>query len=281
MKGNENKNNKTIVDAYLDAEQRVKPIDNKELIRKQFVWSNAAIIISLLSIYLMALLYAYDYGIYEVYKIPVNYSDIDLRRFLPLLVSGIGLYVCIGYYTGSIKYDLIMKKNMSIFPRVLWGFVVLSSILSQYFNNKTLLTLLSILIPVLFELLFSLWLFLINRDVKYEALPSRKYEIKVNELVADHFIFSHMKKPIVVICILLIVFAPFWASFLSRQKTVYETLTINNCNYVIVSKVGENAYIETYELCGDSAIIHTEEYMKISVSDHKIRLAKFNKVEIE
>lgn len=273
--------NKTIADAYGDAEIRIKPIEDKALNKKHSLLNNAAIILSLISIYLMALLYAYDLGVYEVYKIPVNYSDIDIRRFLPLLVSGIGIYVCIGYYAGSIKYDYIIKKNTFKFSRLLWGCVVLLTILSRYLNNEKLLILLSLLFPILFELMFFLYLLINKRDTKKETLSSQKYEMKVNEIIADHFVFFHMKKPIVAFCILLMIFAPFWSSFLSRQKTIYETLKINNCNYVIVSKAGENAYIETYDVCGDSAIIHTDEYMKISISEHKIRLVKFDKVEIE
>ncbi|MBP5262070.1 MAG: hypothetical protein J6Z43_08095 [Clostridiales bacterium] len=268
---------KTNYDAHREAEVLTKPVIDDFETKKSDFWKNAAIILTLLSIYLMALLYAYDRGLYAVYKIPVNYTNVDIRRFLPLLVSSVGVSVYIGYYIGSLKFDRMHKNNPFKFLRVLWGSAILMTILSQYIKNVVLCIVLSVVIPTIIEVVFYLSK---NIKIKEEELTPATYKMKVEDYVADRLLFFYMR-PVVAVMIILIIVAPFCGQFIARHKTIYETLKINNRDYVIVSTVGDNAYIEAVEVKDECAIIHTDEYMRISINDHTFKIIEYKKVDID
>lgn len=268
---------KTNYDAYREAEKHAKPIIDDFETKKSNFWKNAAIILTLLSIYLMALLYAYDRGFYAVYKIPVNYTNVDIRRFLPLLVSGLGVSVYVGYYVGSIKFDRMYKMNTYKFFRVLWGSSILMTILSQYIKNVVLCIVLSVGIPTIIEVFFYLSK---KIHIKEEELTPATYKMKVEDYVADRLLFFYMK-PVVAGMIILIIAAPFCGQYIAMHKTKYETLKINNRDYVIVATVGDNAYIEAVEVKDECAIIHTDEYMRITINDHTIKIADYKNVDID
>ena len=269
---------KTNIDAYREADSITKSVEVELKAKNINIIKNATIYLSLLSIYLMALLYSYDQGLYAVYNIPVSYSNIDLRRFLPLLVSGLGASVYLGYYVGSWKYHQIFKKNSYRFLRVFWGCTFLITVLNQYINNATILILISVLIPTILEIIFTI---MMSYHFKEIELSPDNYMNKVENYVVDWFLFFYIKKPIVAFIIISIILAPFCGRYTAYHKTKYETLRINNFDYVIVSEVGDNAYIEAFEMSNGYAIIHTEEYMRISINDTPIRIIEFDKVVIE
>ena len=253
-----------------------KPVIKDIETKKSDFWKNAAIILTLLSIYLMALLYAYDRGFYSAYRIPVNYTNVDIRRFLPLLVSGVGVSVYIGYYVGSLKFDRMYKKNSYKFYRVLWGSTIIMTILCRYIKNVILCIVLSVVIPTAIEVIF----YLTNKlKIKEEKLPPITYKMKVEDYVAERLLFFYLK-PVLLVMIIPIIVAPFCGEYIARHKTNYETLKINNRDYVIISTVGDSAYIEAVEVKDECAIIHTDEYMRISINDHMCRIVEYKMVVI-
>lgn len=267
---------KTNYDAFREAKELTQPVkDDFELGKKKFL-NNAATIISLVSIYLMAVLYAYDKGFYDEYNIITNYYDIDLRRFIPLLVQVIGLYVFISYYFGSLKYEQIHKERTFKYYRILWGSIIMEIILMQH-NNHIMNLIVSFAISTLVELILC-WT---NRTIKEEKLTKSSYKIKLEDNIADNFIFFMIRKPILIILIVIIIISPMWGKYTAHNRTEYEIITIDNKEYAIISKVGDNAYIENVDINKKSAVIYTDEYMKISALDIAIQKMNFDEVKIK
>ena len=148
---------------------------------------------------------------------------------------------------------------------------------NQYINSIVWRIAISIILPALIEAAFYL---IKNLRFKEEELPPAIYKMKVEDYIADWFMFFHLRKPIIVLVIISIVLAPSFGKYVANHKTKYETVIINNCDYVIVSTVGDNAYVEAYDISDGHAVIHTDEYMRISINDHTIRTIEFNEVEI-
>lgn len=278
MKTNQDSTDKTNYDAYQEAAELTKPLIKDFENRRSFILQYAAVIISLVSVYLMAVIYAYDRGYFAVYRIPVNYSEVDLRRLLPLFVKSIASITYIGYYIGSLEYERIYQKKSLKFYRILWGSTVLMTVVVQYIHNVFICIGVSLVIPIVFEL----FVFVIKSiSIREEKLPPAAYKIRVEDFVFNQILSAYSKKPIIFLLVIVIIVAPFWGELTARQKLEYESISIGEQDYVIVSKVGDNAYIEPYDADDGNAVIHTDKYIRTAINDHEIRVIAFKSVSIE
>jgi hypothetical protein len=270
--------NKTLYDAAKEAQNLTKDFEEKVKSKEKKFIENAAVIISVATIVLFIVLYAYSTGYYQVYGIPSNYFKMDLMMYLPVAIQICGLFMWMTYYFGSWKTDRVLKKNKINLLRIFWGFTIIMYILDSNGIIRSWSLLCSVIIAVIVEVVNYLTPKIkLNKNMELSGV---EYKYKVEDMTDDRIQFIVFRKGVFIV-ILLVLFAPSWGQLKAINRTDYEIFDVEEETYVVIVDYQETALVQNAQMQGAELLIDTAIYKIIDKKDIDIKYKKFDRVTIK
>ena len=258
-------------------EERAKYID-----AVQALTGNWAKIASVAVVVLSYIQYSYKYGICMAFNLPFSVVTIKLADFIPsaALLCFIAFYVFDFY----IVLNPMQSKEPVRFSlhRVLCGTIIDYITLNMIFNddnkNLILLLLISLVPPLIVELILKLT----NLRRAKERLMM-KYRDRIENDTEERLFYKHFVKPFLICIMALILLIPWLSVVVVKNRDVYEVCTVGEDTFaVIFNNTADYVVIQPAVIEGDSLTIYTDSYknsMKAYVDSFSFR--QFDRVTIK
>jgi len=248
-------------------------------IRKK-VFEHFAAIVSIGTIALFIILYAYEKAFYAVYNIPVSSINLDIKTFLEVATQVCFVYLLIVYYYSSYKTEKI-KGHIRVNPlRWFWATLVFFNI--YHFNSLPDKWYVVVPVCLLCPGVIELVLFVINRQKKEEdkVLSKKEYDYKVDDLTANRIAYLFATKSGIIFIVLFTLLAYLWGNIKGINKRDFQVLQSENSKYVIIVDYKDKALVQKCEEQEDSIVIYINQYWFINKEDKMITYKKYKIAEI-
>ncbi len=297
----ESKSVKTIRDAAVEAESITKPYDEQSQKRRQYAIQNAAAIISFLTVGLIIILYAFNRGYYGVYNIPIECVPIDLKSYIPVAIQAIGLAMIGLQYAMHLKTDSVLKKRRYNPLRVLYGTIILQSIIVNnnyhFLWNKLQLDIpftdryipigvvLSFLIPLAISAGIESFVYFsktpIFRPNFDETVTKQVYEMRKEEFVFEHFYYSYYIKGGIALIILAVLLVPSLGKLSAKAKRKYPIISVDDALYAVILIEADRCLVQPAIVQEKQLRIDTSSFRYYNKNAGEIWYQQFEDVAME
>ena len=272
---------KTKYNAFDEATMIAEPVKKEYENKFNKIVQNAALIITLITIFSCVILYAFNTGVIKVYNIPNNYIYINLQTYIPIVMKLCGIYSYGVFYYVQHKTDKIFNKKRFNFLRLLYGEAIFLFATNWIGFEGPIPTIITLIIPVLIELFYF---FAVQRRKPFknkEISDESTYKFQVETYVQDALGFLYHNKKGVCFVIIAILFAPNIGTMYAKNKTDYEIINIKEDSYAIVVDYLDKAVIQKAQINKNELTIDSTTYQLISKEDIIIKCQEFEKVTIK
>lgn len=267
---------KTARDAVVEAVNTIKPMEEKYSNRLTTLIKNAALVISLLTIFSMVILYAYNMGVLSVYNIPNNYISINLQNYIPILIKFCGSYYAFALYYIQLKSDKLLNKSNFNFLKLFYGVIISLSIISWLGFKKWGALVAALSISILIEIVhfFAFKKKKVQKSQE-EQLDERLYKQKVENYIHDLLSFLLYNKTGIAFIAIIVLFAPTVGTMRASNKCDYELLDLSGEKYVVIVDYIDSAVMQK------ATVVEKEgqKELTIDISSYKIVLKENVNIE--
>lgn len=272
---------KTKYHAMREAMEKVEPIKKKQEEKYENIIKHSALIITLLTVFSIIVLYAYNTGVTGAYNIPNNYISINLQSYIPIIMNICGIYcVCVTYCV-EWKKDIILKKKKFNFLKLFYAEVIFFAITLWLGFEGNVSYIIAILIPIIFELILHFETKKQKESKNEEITDEQLYKRKVESYVHDSLSFLFYDKKSLYFLVIIIMLAPSFGKMYSYNKRGYEIINIEEENYAIIVDYLDSAIVQKVQIDKNKLIIDTNSYQLISKEKINIEYEKFENVTIK
>jgi|BioPla2DNA2_1021312.scaffolds.fasta_scaffold02091_8 hypothetical protein len=264
-----------------EVNQEAKRLSGSELEKEQKKYKkvtvNIAAILSVAAILLLIILYAYSTGYYKVFNVPPSYFNLDLKLYLPVALQACAVFLLSSYYYASRKKDKAFKRNRIDLLRVFWVAWAMDIIFSLNNINGILYKVIACSVAIVFELV----IYIRGMPKEDKIISGSIYHLKLEDMVEREFLHSLYKRGYTIIIILIVLVAPYWGKMKAEHKMDYETVQLENKNYVIIVDYRDAVVMQPCSIIDDTLVIDTTQYLYKNKNDMVISYKKYNCVVIE
>ena len=270
---------KQMSDAIQKTIEQTNPTFEKFDKTRKKVFEHFAALISIGTIALFIILYAYEKSFYSVYNIPVSCINLDLKTFLEVATQICSVYVLIVYYYSSYKTEEI-KGHIRINPmRWFWATLVLFHILQ--FNSLSDNWFITLPICFLLPGIIELSLFIKNKPLKNRQLSEKEYDYRIEDLTSRRIGFLFATKTGIIFIVLFTLLASLWGNIKGVNKMDFQVLRKNEVEYVIVVDYQDSALVQKCKVQDKEIVIFTDQYWVMNKEDNPITYKKYSETEIK
>ena len=242
---------------------------------------NGAILVSIITVLLLTVLYAYKQGYLKVYRIPAECIVLDLKSYIPFLIQICSVMLYFLWYVISFKTEKVLKKNRFNFMRLLYGTVILL-ILEQANNINAVIgfrgvLVISITVPVAMEIL----IFTARIPKKNKLLDEVTYQMRLEDRIGDMLFYRYFIKGGLLLIVIAIMSAQIWGGLMARSKDEYQLCVRNEEHYAVVYDYGDSVLAQLACEDQDKLTIDTSSYTYINKADTTFFHKKYEQVLIE
>ena len=234
-------------------------------------WTKIASIAVVLLSYIQ---YSYKYGVCRAFDLPFTTVTIRLADFIPAAA----MLCFLAFYVFDFYVILSPQQPQEVIPfsplRVLCGtiidFISLNMILNDEGKNTVLLLLVSVIPPVIIELLLR------SRCLRRaKERMKANYRNRIANDTEEKLYYKHFVKPCLICIMAAILMIPLISTIVTKNRDVYEICTIGEDTYaVIFNNSNDYVVLEPALVEGDSLTIYTGSYkntMKAYVDEFSFR----------
>lgn len=260
--------------------EKTKCEENKIEKTSKHFWNNSATIISLITILLFLMVYAYDCGFYKVYNIDLECIEVEITDFLPAAMKLCGICIYIVLYLVQISKDKIIKKQSINLLRVLYGVCILNYIavganIDNLIGGVTLLIIV-VLISLLFEILW--W-----KNSKQKA--DRKYnsdekQVIIEGMIEDRIFYLIYNRYMLGIAVSLVLFASLWGGLSAKAKNAYQIFEFEEVKYAVIIDRKDYVIAEKVIEEEDKLVIDSTSYAFFSKENKNFCIEEYSCVDI-
>ena len=262
------------------AEELAAPIEEKSKKRRKALINNAATVISVLAIILTILLYAYNKGYCGVFNIPVDCMRFDLKSYIPVLISFVGIISYALLYSAILKIDLVLDQNRIHPMRIIFGFLIIKYLFAVS-NIETLLgEVWKYLLPAILSFLLELLMFLFRGQKEEKEINKNKFEKKVFDSLLSRFMFPRILTPILFVMVVSVSFAAFFGYASAKAGTRYQICNFNDEQYAVIVSYDDRALVQKAQEDNNVLLICTSEYTFIPKEGTVFKFKQFDSVKI-
>lgn len=263
-----------------DVLEKTKCEEDKIEKRSEHFWNNSATIISLITILLFLIVYAYNCGFYKAYNIDLDCIEVEITDFLPAAMKLCGICIYIVFYLVQISKDKIIKKQSINLLRVLYGVCILNYI-AMGANIDNLIGGVALMIIVfLISLLFEIFWCKKSKQKVDRKYNSEEKQSIIEGMIEDRIFYLLYNRYMLGIAVSIVLFASLWGGLSAKAKNEYQifeseevkyAVIIDRKDYVIAEKVIEEEdklFIDgtSYAFFSkDNKIFHIEKYSCVDV----------------
>lgn len=251
----------TNVDSARKAAELTKPLEEEKKKKRTYLFSNAATYISIFVIVLSVVLYSYNKGYSSVYCIPVNTIPIDVKRYIPVAVQVLGVTTWILYYVSTVQQERTLKKRKYNLLRVMYGYTVLSVLMTYNNIDQFLGTIWRIAIPLVVSVVTELALFYLHKPKKSKAIDEITYKIRTEDYVFDRILSTYLGRYGIGVLVIAVILAQPVGRLSARAKCDYQIFTCDYKTYAVIVEYDDKVLAQE--------IIENEDTLSIDVSSYK------------
>lgn len=272
---------KTKYHAMHEAMEKVEPIKKKQEEKCESIIKHSALIITLLTVFSIIVLYAYNTGVAGVYNIPNNYISVNLQSYIPIIMKICGIYYVCVLYCVQWKTDIIFNKKKFNFLKLLYAELIFSTITLWLGFEGKVSCIISILIPIVFESILHFATKKQKNSKNEEITDEQLYKQKVESYVHDSLSFLFLNKKGLCFLIIAIMSAPLFGTMYANNKSDFEIINIEEENYAIIVDYLDSAIVQKVQINKNKLIIDTNSYQLISKEKMNIEYKEFENVTIK
>lgn len=273
--------NPTLYDAFDEAKEIIQHEEKNQENKGKRIFENFATIISLAIVSLTMILYSYYSGYGEVYNIPPSVFPLKLEMFMPIAIQVLGLATYIIYYIASRKTDKVLKRNRINPLRILYGTLIVSTLLNSNNINCLWSGVVCLIISVALPLVIEIFLFFVNKPKKDKEITDSEKWFKVEDFIYSRFVYTYYFKFGFVFLIIMLILAPNIGRVKARADLEYQTLIQNDMQYVIIVDYDDKLLVQRASEEKNVLTIYTDSYSYINKENLNIIYKKYDKVIIE
>lgn len=261
--------------------EKTKYEENKIEKTSKYFWNNSATIISLITILLFLIVYAYDCGFYKAYNIDLDCIEVEITDFLPVAMKLCGMCIYIVFYLVQISKDKIIKKQSINLLRIIYGayilnYIALGANVDNLIGGVTLLIMV-FLISLLVEILW--W-----KNSKRKA--DRKYNSEekqsiIEGMIEDRIFYLIYNRYMLGIAVSIVLFASLWGGLSAKAKNEYQIFESEEVKYAVIIDRKDYIIAEKVTEEEDRLFINGASYTFFSKENKAFRIKEYSCVEIE
>ena len=261
--------------------EKVEPIKKKHEEKYKDIVKHSALIITLLTIFSIIVLYAYNTGVLGKYNIPNNYISINLQSYIPIIMNFCGIYYMCVLYCVQWKTDEIFNKKGFNFLKLLYAELIFFTVVNWLGFEGKVSAIVSLLVPIVFELILHFATKKQKESKNEEITDEQLYKQKVESYVHDSLSFLFYNKKGLCFLIIAIILAPSLGTMYANNKIDYEIISIEENNYAIIVDYLDGAVVQKAQINKNELIIDTTSYQLISKENINIEYKEFEKVTLK
>ena len=273
--------NTTLYDAIDEARQITQQEIEKQENKGKKIFENFATIISLSIVGLTLILYSYYRGYGEVYNIPPSVFPLKLEMFMPIAIQVLGLMIYIVYYIASRKTDNVLKRNRINPLRILYGTLIVSTLLNSNNINYLWGGIACLIIAIALPLAIEIILFFANKPKKNKEITDSEKRFKVEELIYSRFVYTYHSKFGLAFLIIMLILAPHVGRIKAKANLEYQTVIQNDTHYVIIIDYDDKVLVQNANEGKNILTIYTDSYSYLNKENLNITYKKYDKVIID
>lgn len=287
----------TMKDAVIEAESITKPFEEESKKKRSYLIENATAIIAFLTVGLFIILYAFNTGYYGAFSIPVECISVDLKSYIPVAIQVIGLAMLIIRYISLVKTDVALKKNTINPMRILYGAIVLMSIITYNHYHILLDTIrinlptvnkyipvgmiLVFAIPIAISVGVELYIYFLRKPRKNTKLNKQEYAMRMTDMVNDRFFYSYFYKGGLFIIVLAITIVPYLGKLSAKAKREYQIITVDDASYAVIFTEADRYLVQSATVQGEELTIDTSSFKYFDKDAGEVRYLQFDEVALE
>ena len=273
--------NLTLYDAIDEAKEIIQHEEKNQENKGKKIFENFATIISLAIVSLTLILYSYYRGYGEVYNIPPSVFPLKLEMFMPIAIQVLGLTIYIIYYIASRKTDKVLKRNRINPLRILYGMLIVSTLLNSNNINYLWGGVVCLIIAIALPLAIEIFLFFVNKPRKNKEIANSEKRFKVEDFIYSRFVYTYYSKFGFAFLIIMLILAPHIGRIKARADLEYQTLIQNEIQYVIIVDYDDKLLVQHANEEKNVLTIYTDSYSYINKENLNIIYKKYDKVIIQ
>jgi hypothetical protein len=159
-------------------------------------------------------------------------------------IKQIGVMIWILYYVSMIQQEKALKKRKYNLLRVMYGFSIISILISYNHLDRFLGTMWRLVIPLLISVLIELGLYYLRRPVKRKTIDETSYKMRTEDYVFDRILYSYLVRYGICFLVIAVILAEPIGRLSAKAKCDYQICFYDDKTFAVILEYDERVLVQ-------------------------------------